>query len=237
MPCQFRSAMYGLAVVWTAYGVGCKSEPVAPIERGSDTVPINSDAPSPVGGDTETATGGLNNAEACREFLELATDCGASAAYIQEAEAYCTRMEAAFIDSFNESLMLCMSTMTCEELYEMLAQADAGVAPSGSNSDTSTPGTLETCVLNAMLAAQPEQANLDFKQHYCDWAMQCDSSLTAAECDTLFQLSDVAFFMVIEEPHITAADQCVNPMPRCDQEEVTACLETVGSDLGTALGF
>ena len=169
----------------------------------------------------------------------MATTCGASAADIQEAEEYCARMDAVFIDSFNEDLMSCMTSLTCEELYDMLADPDAGIDTADTDFalDTASTSQAELCMLNALLNVQPEQPNLNFQENYCKWMMQCDSSLTRAQCDALFRLSELAAYLVLEEPYITDANKCVNPMPRCDLDEVTLCLQSVAETLGSALRF
>jgi hypothetical protein len=148
----------------------------------------------------------------------------------------CNNMDMLFIDSFMVNLNECMMSKDCSELASLLSEAQdtaTGEADAGA-----PPNMFEECAFSAAVTAEPEQANKDFQDHYCDYVIECVPEVTSrTECEALFEIEELGIYMVLDDPYITQADDCVNPQPECDDPDVETCLATVGATVGALLSL
>jgi hypothetical protein len=177
--------------------------------------------------DTDTA-----ELDACQVFHDFLVDCDdMSAVEILVIEAYCEAFDDVFIDSLMDVMVPCMTEVGCEGFKEMLESAeDTDTTASDAQS------AMETCALEAISDVEPEQANLDFQDHFCEYIMSCDEKMSEDDCKKTFvEDQNTLFFLVLEDTYVSDADDCVtNPVPGCsieEVEEVNACLQAVGESV------
>lgn len=190
------------------------------------------------GAESDPDAGTEQSEDPCTKFQNYAESCGISGTSLNYLNLACGVMDKFFIESFMSEMIDCFSPDSCDEF--------AGIVSSLSGGDTDLDldaGILDSsftvCAAAAVVNVEPEQANLDFKEHFCDYAVGCNDDLSRTECESRFaDPGELFFYTVLEEPYITDADACVYPAPECSEaDEVSACLNEVTASLTTVLDF
>ena len=232
MKLQIRKTMsviFGAALILS---YGCGDDASKKIDDDDDdsetdenTDNDNTDNDDPDGGEDDTSA----PSEACGEFHDFLVDCGMSSLAVMYVDGFCSAFDDIFIDSYMDALVPCMSEVGCDGFLSLITSTDTDAG------DSDGASVMEQCAATALTAAEPEQANLDFQEHFCDYATQCDAELSQSECEAAFLSdADMLIFMVLDEPYISDADACVYPMPACSEDVVT-CIEEVGNTIGDLL--
>ncbi len=201
-----------------------------------------SDAGIDGGGDSDTDTDTDTDGDADSETDdELSASCQQILTYFEETcqadplsmfqlEEMCKQIETAFIDSFMPPFATCLVNTDCSEFGDEKWRFELGVEQD-TETDTEEPDAFELCLIEGALSASPEQGNVDFKTHACDFIHQCEGQ-SVNECLVGFWLSeDGLMWKVIDQPFIGQADKCVYPMPSC-ADDVPGCLEAVLDSMG-----
>jgi hypothetical protein len=222
--------------VWMVWGCGSEEGTAEESDTGTNT-----------GTDTGegTADGGVGTdptGQRCPDFTARLVSCGASEEMLPEVQQICGRFESVFNEGFTEDLYNCMVQLSCDELLSMLERSDGGVGTGGLDAGIPAmpedPSAVETCMMTAMLTAQPGPESEAFQQHYCDWLVSCDSTVGPNECQALFTGSELMFFSVMGDRFVLQADACVNPPPPCEHAQaVEICLQTVVENFGQEFGI
>ncbi len=210
---------------------------------GCNSAGTNGDKVSDTESDTDTNSeeaGGMDSDSgslsvvSCEGLHDYAVSCEIDAATLTQLDSGCLVMSALFTDTFLEGMLDCLSPSSCDELVAML---ESGGTDTDIGTDTAAPtDPFSRCVITAMTTSEPEASNVTFEEHYCDYAMQCDASLSAGECALSFKdpSRDLFIYGVLGEPYITNADACVYPTPACS-DEVDTCLTGVLGGIGDTL--
>jgi hypothetical protein len=209
-------------------GVGC-GEKASKFKEGDTETSPKKDA-SVDDSDSASDTAPISQDTPCRAFEAFLTECEMGTAGIAYFNTFCEGFDEVFIDSFMLSLMPCMTELGCEGFLEVFESVEAGDA-----GDTEF-NPMEACADDALQGATPEQANTDFMNHVCDYAVECDPSMTEAECEREFTDpdGDMFGFLFLEEKFIKTADACVYPMPSCaDVSEAIACIEAANEEVAS----
>ena len=225
-----RKTIPTLLFVSALWAAACGSDSVSDGDRGTDT--STDTAPDNDGGTTGDSDSS-EPSDVCMDFHNYAEGCEVTGQPLVILDLICSTMDSIFIDSFLRDTMECFTPESCEEFIALLSTTtDTDTDPDAGVSDDA----FTTCTESTLLTAEPEPANEDFQQHFCEWAMQCDGELSELQCALYFTDPDaMLMFTVLDEPYITDADACVYPMPSCT-DDVTGCLEDVTADVSSALG-
>jgi hypothetical protein len=208
----------------------CQNETVTTDKIGDSETDADVDSDTDTDSDIDTDTG--SPPASCETFLAYADECGVDDATHTYLSMSCDVMNQVFTDNALNDMLDCFGADSCADFLALLAsQGDTDT-----QTDTETANNpFSTCFALSLLTAEPEQANLDFHAHFCEWAMQCDGTISQTECNGYFQDPNaMLLFNVIDTPYITDADACVYPMPACT-DDVTGCLQTVTNDIGSML--
>ena len=192
--------------------------------------------------DTTTDTTSLNDggmgtdgdADVCADFHNYAEGCELSAQMLMIMDLICSTMDSVFTDSLLRDTMDCFTAESCEEFTALISSlaTDTDTEPDAGTPDNS----FSECAESTMLTAEPEPANEDFQEHFCDWVMQCDEKVSDIECARYFTDPDsMLLFTVLEDSYIEDADACVYPMPSCTDDDVAGCLEEVITQVSSKL--
>ena len=191
--------------------------------------------------DTETDSDSASDSDStqegpCVSFHDYAMECDIEGQNLMILDLMCSTIDSLFIDSFLHDMLACFTAGTCEDFIALL-ESGAETADAGpSDGDAGAPDDpFSMCTAAALLTAEPEPANEEFQENFCAWAMQCNGELSEIECNLYFADPDgMLLFTVLDEPYISDANDCVDPMPSCT-EDVGACLDAVTDDISQVL--
>ncbi len=162
----------------------------------------------------------------CVQFHDYAVGCEITGTTLIYLDAACSVIDSIFIDSILLDSLNCFSPDDCEEFKALLAEDSTGEE----NSFTQ-------CFENNLSSAEPDAANNTFREHFCDYIVGCDETITIAECNLYFtDPEEMMLFNALDAPYITNADACVYPKPECiDYLEVEECLTSVIDEISASL--
>ncbi len=222
--------MWLIAALAFSPGCGDESGTVDDKGPGDDTTgDTTEDTGTETDTDTETETDTSEATNGCDELYAFASeDCEMNPIDLVIVRVMCNNLDGVFIDSFMADATKCLADQECEELEALLelrgdTEVDTDAPPNG----------LEECMFEAAASAEPEEPNLEFQAHACEYLIECDPEVTSEEaCAASFESQELGIFLVVDDPYLSDADACVNPLPsQCDQEEMDACLEGVREDI------
>ncbi len=223
------------STAWVGSGCGSEEGTAEESDTGTDTGTDTGETAGDGGAGTDSV------AQLCPDFAAKLMACGASEDSLPEVQEICGKFESVFNEGFIQGLYTCLEQLDCEELLALLEAPDAG-APGGADAGVPAmpeePSVIETCMMTALLTAEPGPANDAFQQHYCDWLVSCDTSMGPNECRASFTNSEFMFFSVMADPFVLQADACVNPPPPCENAQaVDICLNGVVESFTQAFGI
>jgi hypothetical protein len=170
----------------------------------------------------------------CTKFQSYAESCDITGTNLNYLNLACNMMDKFFIESFMSEMTDCFSSDSCDELSAVLSSLDGTDAGSEIALDAGVfDNPIITCAASAVVNIEPEQTNLNFKKHFCDYTVACNDDLSRTQCEDRFTAPGEMFlFTALDTPYITDADACVYPAPDCSEaDKVTECLEDVTASM------
>ena len=172
--------------------------------------------------DSDSDTDSDADTPACDELLAFFEEtCGVPSTELGEIEALCLQFYDVFIDDFVEEFVDCLVIQDCEDFGDPDGGSPDGGVDGGAGGDA-----MDVCMGVAALAAEPEQANTDFKEAFCEWLAECDGSMSQPECEASLWSGDTLVFKVLGDPYIGDLNDCVPLPPECT-DDVGGCIDEV----------
>jgi hypothetical protein len=231
-----KTNLCALVVLSALVFVGCGSDSGTPKgdDKGKDTGDGQDAGKENDTGDTSSEVDtSKKEQKTCDTLFDWAKDtCEMNSMELVVVQLLCNNTDKVFIDDFMTNMIDCLMNKGCDELRELI---QIPIGDTEVDTETAPPNAFQECMFEAADTAAPGQPNLEFKQHFCDYSIQCDPDIdNESDCEDLFQTENMGIFLAVDDPYITNANECVDPMPSCD-EDVQTCLELVGQDIVDAM--
>ena len=159
------------------------------------------------------------------DFAFFEDECGVPSGDLGEMQELCEQFYDVFIDDFVENFVDCLTAQDCDDFGDDDAGPDGG-ADGGPGEDL-----FDVCMGLAAVETEPEEANLDLRDHLCQWMVACEGGMTQEECEAGLWDGELMLFKIIGEPYVSDLDDCVVLPPECT-DDIEGCIDGVLSEIG-----